>query len=67
MAHVLSRDVEHAAAFEDASVVHENLNIPTQRLSAIPVVRHVELLDLKSDAACSGLPLQGLDLCPDLD
>src|SRR5262249_1472665 len=67
MTHVCSWDVEDRAAFENAGIVHQNLDIPGECLPAISLICHVELLDLKGDTARGRLAFQGLDLGPDLD
>jgi NADPH-dependent curcumin reductase CurA len=65
--HIRPWDVEDRAAFQNAGIVHQNLDIPGECFLAISLICHVKLLDLKADTAGGSLALQGLDLGPDLD
>src|SRR5215510_10821882 len=67
MTHVRLGNVEDGAAFENAGVVHQNLDIPGQCFPSISLACHVELFDREGDAARLRLALQGLDLCPDFN
>src|SRR5262245_30213827 len=67
MTHVRLGDVEDGAAFENAGVVHQNLDIPGKCFPSISLACHVELFDREGDAARLRLALQGLDLCPDFN
>src|SRR6516225_5632177 len=67
MTHIRRWDVEDGAAFQNAGIVHQNLDIKGECFFAISLICHVKLLDLKGDTARGRLAFQGLDLGPDLD
>jgi hypothetical protein len=53
-------------AFAYTGVVHQDLDAPGKSFLAISVVGDIELLYLKVHSAFGSLPLQRLDLGPDL-
>src|SRR5215469_16851178 len=67
MTHIRLWDVENRAAFQNAGIVHENLDIPCECFPAISLIGNVKLLDPQGYTARSRLAFQGLDLGPDLN
>src|SRR5262249_26870471 len=61
-AHVRPRNVENRSSLQNPGVIHQDLDVPSECLLSVALIRKVELLNLQGDTACGRFALQRLNL-----